>query len=323
MKNLLLTLTIVFYALLTVKSQEAKLADCHRTFIEAEGEVTWRHENAFVEYPETDTWEKVTEIPEKRRRSSTGAVIYKNKISIGGGIKYRHASGTTNHDWEKLFNGENLKGWQVKCQEKDRGHAFWSVDEGAILCNSIGSKNHGYVWLMNKKEFDDFELRLKFKVSRETSGNSGIQIRSRYDEEAIVDENGHAGWLDGPQVDINPDNPWRNGLIYDETREARRWINPSLPDWNIDKENHAPKNVIFYWEDEESGWNNMTIICRGTRIKTIVNNVVVSDYDGAGILDDKAHQKHNVGLNGHIALQLHKNSENKIWFKDIEIRDIE
>ena len=33
-------------------------------------------------------------------------------------------------------------------------------------------------------------------------------------------------------------------------------------------------------------------------------------------------KKYNVGMNGHIALQLHKNSENKIWFKDIEVREL-
>jgi hypothetical protein len=232
---------------------------------------------------------------------------------------------SADHDWVGLFNGENLDGWQVKCQEKDKGQRFWSVDEdeGAISCNSTESKDHGYVWLMHEKEFSDFELRLKFKVSRETSGNSGVQVRSRYDENAVVDNNGKAGWLDGPQVDIAPENPWRNGLIYDETREVKRWINPSLPDWKINKEDYASEKVIFYWEDGETGWNDMTIICRGTHIKTIVNNVVVSDYDGAGVLDDKAHEKHNVGMNGHIALQLHKNSENKIWYKDLEIREFE
>lgn len=102
----------------------------------------------------------------------------------------------------------------------------------------------------------------------------------------------------------------------------KRWINPSLPDWKVDKETHAPAKVIFYYEDEETGWNDMTIICHGTHIKTIVNGQVVSDYNGKGVLDDKAHEQYDVGMCGHIALQLHKNSENKIWFKDVEIREI-
>ncbi|RQW08670.1 DUF1080 domain-containing protein [candidate division KSB1 bacterium] len=294
----LCTWCVVLFSGLTVTAQTTPLSDYRWTLIDAKGEVTGRHENAFVEY--------------------------KGKFYLlgGRGANPVNVFDPRTNTWEKLFNGENLDGWQIKCQEKDKGQTFWSVDKGAIYCNSLGSNNHGYVWLQSEKEFGDFALRLKFKVSRQNRGNSGIQIRSRYDENAIVDEGGDAGWLDGPQVDIEPTNPWRNGLIYDETRETKRWINPSLPDWKIDKETWAPKRVIFYWEDEESGWNEMTIICQGTHIKTIVNNVVVSDYDGAGILDDKAHKKHNVGMYGYIALQLHKNSENIIWFKDIEIREL-
>lgn len=230
---------------------------------------------------------------------------------------------SVDNDWQKLFNGKNLDGWQVKCQENDKGNAFWSVDDGAIYCNSLGSKDHGYIWLQSEKEYGDFELRLKFKVSRESRGNAGIQIRSRYDEEAIVDgENNQPGWLDGPQADIDPGNPWRNGLIYDETRTEKRWIHPSLPSWKIEEEKHAPGKVIFYHEDQETGWNDMTIVCKGTTIKTYVNNILVSDFDGSGILDNEDHKKLNVGMHGHIALQLHKNSENEIWYKDIEIREI-
>lgn len=33
--------------------------------------------------------------------------------------------------------------------------------------------------------------------------------------DAVVDNNGHAGWLDGLQADIDPTNPWRNGFIYE------------------------------------------------------------------------------------------------------------
>lgn len=264
-------------------------------------------------------------------RHGSGAILHNNKIYKAAGSPNRGGGNlgtievfSLDHDWEILFNGKNLEGWQVKAQEKDRNKNFWSVENGTIFCNSLGSKNHGYIWLLSEKEYSDFELRLKFKVSRENLGNSGVQVRSRYDERAIVDgEGGVPGWLDGPQVDIEPNNPWRNGFIYDETRTVKRWINPSLPDWRIDKEKHAPERVIFYWEDQQTGWNDMTIICKGTNIKTFVNNVLVSDFDGSGLLDSEDHKKYNVGMNGHIALQLHKNSENKIWFKDIEVRELE
>lgn len=227
--------------------------------------------------------------------------------------------GQEHKGWVKLFNDENLDGWTVKCKPEDQNRTFWTVQDGAIFCNSMGSRDHDYVWLLSEEEYADFELRLQFKVSREHTGNSGVQVRSRYDEDAVVE--GGAGWLDGPQVDIDPSNPWRNGLIYDETRSAKRWINPSLPDWRIDQEIHAPDSVIFYREDQGSGWNDLIIICEGPRIRTIVNNIPVSDFDGRGILDHEDHLKYNVGMKGHIALQLHKNSENKIWFRNIKIRN--
>ena len=227
----------------------------------------------------------------------------------------------SNQNWQKLFNGENLDGWEVKCTAGDKDKKFWSVDKGSILCNSLNSTDHNYVWLLSNKEYDNFELKLQFQTSRKHKGNSGVQVRSRYDENATV-ETGIAGWLDGPQIDIESTIPWRNGLIYDETRVTKRWINPSLPDWNISEADLSPADVKLYSEDEGSGWNDMTIICNGMHIKTIVNGVVVSDYDGTGVLDDAGHKKFHVGSKGHIALQLHKNSENYIRFRNILIREL-
>lgn len=247
--------------------------------------------------------------------------VYLALLLFSASLGLKAQSFSTNHGYTKLFNGKNLDGWQVKAQKQDQGKTFWTVEDGAILCNSLGSKDHDYIWLLTEKEYGDFELRLKFKVSRENKGNSGVQIRSRYDHESVV-EGKIPGWLDGPQVDIEPGNPWRNGLIYDETRTEKRWISPSLTDWKITKENTSHPRVIFYWEDQISGWNDMTIICQGTKIKTFVNNFLVSDFEGAGLLDNEGHRMYNVGLYGHIALQLHKNSENKIWFKDIEVREL-
>jgi len=226
----------------------------------------------------------------------------------------------TKQNWQQLFNGENLDGWEVKCTSGDADRKFWSVDKGTILCNSLNSIDHNYVWLLSNNEYDDFELKLQFQISRSHKGNSGVQVRSRYDDSATV-ETGIKGWLDGPQIDIEPSIPWRNGLIYDETRVTKRWINPSMPDWNISESDLSPADVDIYYVDEGSGWNDLTIICNGMHIKTIVNNVVVSDYDGTGVLDDSGHIKYKVGSKGHIALQLHKNSENYIRFRNILIRE--
>jgi hypothetical protein len=217
--------------------------------------------------------------------------------------------------WISLFNGKDLTGWTVYCQPKDQGKPFWRADHGTLLCDSIGHRDHHYVWLMTDAEYSDFELRLKFQAYRESTGNSGVQFRSRYDATA------EGGWLDGPQVDIHPVAPmtWRTGYIYDETREERRWINPSLKDAQMPP-TYRPALHFFKYSDDGDGWNDLRLVCEEMRIQTVVNGIVVSDWDATGVLDNAAHVKHRVGRTGHFALQLHSGDELRIRFKDIRLR---
>lgn len=148
-------------------------------------------------------------------------------------------------DWKVLFNGQNLNNWNIACADRDRDKTYWEVDDGSIIANSMGDKDHGYVWLISEEEFGDFELRLKFQSFEESPGNSGVQVRSRYDKLAIVEGEKGKGYLDGPQVDIHPPGAWRTGYIYNETRGHRRWISPSLPDWRMDKEIMRQRNLFI------------------------------------------------------------------------------
>lgn len=216
-----------------------------------------------------------------------------------------------------LFNGKDLSGWRVECQTADRSKVFWKVEGGTILCDSMGRRDHNYVWLVSDKEYGDFELRLSFQAYKDSLGNSGLQFRSRFDPTA------KGGWLDGPQVDIHPPASanWRTGLIYDETRGEQRWVHPSLKDWNIDPK-HKPAHHVFRYADEGDGWNQLTLICRGTRVKTVLNGSVVTDWDGSGVLDNAAHKERNVGRRGHFALQLHSGDELRIRFKDIWVTEL-
>ena len=230
-------------------------------------------------------------------------------------------SGCNNVQWEPLVNGENLDGWTVKCIPADQDKEYWKVKEGFIECNSLGFPEHNYVWLASDREFTDFHIKLKYQIFRESGGNSGVQFRSSYDDS---DEANYGGWLNGPQVDIHAPEPFRNGLIYDETEGVRRWIHPSLPDWRIAPE-QAPESALLttlvYFEDDPEAWNSMEIISEGMIIKTRVNGNWVSEYDGSGILNDKVHQKWNSGESGCIAFQLHMNDELLIRFKDILIKE--
>jgi hypothetical protein len=271
--------------------------------------------------PKTGKWEVFS--PLVIGRHGTGALVYNNKVymaagsgNMGGGNMRSIEVFSDKLGWESLFNGKNLKGWTVKCLPADNAKEFWKVVDGEIECNSLEDGNHDYVWLMHHKEFADFELKLKFRAFKESPGNSGVQIRSRYNPNNEA-EGGF--WLDGPQVDIHPPAPWRTGLIYDETWGEKRWISPSLKDWRIEK-SEGPKKTIF--TDKEGEWNDLVILCSGTRIQTFLNNIPVTDFNGEKVLTNEAHQKANSGLNGHIALQLHKNDKLKIRFKDIFIREL-
>jgi hypothetical protein len=117
----------------------------------------------------------------------------------------------------------------------------------------------------------------------------------------------------------------RAGLIYDETEGVNRWIYPSLPDWNI-KAEQAPaaalQTSLVYFEDDPEAWNSMEIVCEGMLVKTIVNDNVVTEFDGEGILDDELHRLRKVGTKGNIALQLHQNDELKIRFRNIVIKEL-
>lgn len=226
-------------------------------------------------------------------------------------------SGCQKNEWVSLFNGKDLTGWHIECKEKDRSKTYWTVEDSTILCNSLGDKDHHYVWLVSNKQYDDFILTFRFQAYRESTGNSGIQFRSVFDPELA------GGWLNGPQADIHPKEPmtWRTGLIYDETYEVQRWLSPSRQNWSMPAE-YAPAEHLFKFADDGDGWNEMVLICKGTHIKTIVNGIVRTDWDGLGILDDYEHQVRQSGTKGHLAFQLHRNDELKIRFKDIMIKEL-
>lgn len=221
-----------------------------------------------------------------------------------------------NPAWTSLFNGRDLDGWVVKCRPGDQDKTgYWKVVDGTIAAETPPGSKHHYIWLLTEKEYGNFELRLKVQTYAGTTGNSGIQLRSRYDDSE--------GWLDGPQVDINPPGPWRTGFIYDETRGVQVWLWPDVGKPANAKPEHAPEG--WKWQHADSGdvWNQVQVVCKGTRIKTIVNGVVVADYDGTGRLDDEIHRGRNVGLKGRIGLQIHPGNQLTIRFKDIELRELD
>lgn len=215
--------------------------------------------------------------------------------------------------WQPLFNGHDLSGWTVKCKPADHSKDFWRVEDGCIVADSMGRPDHDYVWLVSDQEYSDFVLLLSFQAYHDNPGNSGVQIRSRYDDQA--------GWLDGPQIDIHPPGPWRTGMIWDETRGSGRWLHPTVPAGQWVNQLMANPDLAFYYDDDEPAWNLLEIRALGPTITVILNGVPITSYDGSGILDDQVHKERGVGTRGHIALQIHTGDQLKIRFKDILLHE--
>src|SRR5262249_23694529 len=66
-----------------------------------------------------------------------------------------------------LFGGKSLDGWQLVGSKKER----WKAEKGLLVCTGGGGG-----WLMSKKEYADFELKLEYRLAK--MGNSGVAIRS-------------------------------------------------------------------------------------------------------------------------------------------------
>lgn len=78
--------------------------------------------------------------------------------------------------WKSLFNGKNLKGWNVHGTEK------WYVSDAELICESGPEKKYGYLSTIDS--FKDFELKVEF--IQEADGNSGIFFRASLDGTRIT-----------------------------------------------------------------------------------------------------------------------------------------
>ena len=217
-------------------------------------------------------------------------------------------------DFVSLFNGENLNGWVEKKTLRDKNYMFFRVIDGTIMANSLNNPEHHAAWLYSEKEYANFELKFKFRAFKTSTGNSGVQVRSQYEDSD--------NWMNGPQLDINPPGTWRTGMIFDETKGNERWIYPNLPR-NVNANESMQRKIFqFYFAEETNQWNVMRIRCEGTTIEAWLNGVKVTNFHGEGVLNDETHEKLNVGMKGHIAFEIHEKDALILQLKDIYIKEL-
>ena len=162
---------------------------------------------------------------------------------------------------------------------------LWKVEDGSIAGSTDEKPIKHNTFLATTKSYKNFVLRLQFKLR---NGNSGVQVRSKQFPDYVVR---------GYQPDIAEGR--YTGILYEE---GGRGILADV----------KPDEVAKVLKKGE--WNNYVVTCDGPKIKIEVNGMTTVDYTEKDAAKGAAE--------GIIALQLHVGAKMKVWFKDVEIKEL-
>tara|TARA_Y100001934_G_scaffold276949_1_gene374601 strand:- start:774 stop:1403 length:630 start_codon:yes stop_codon:yes gene_type:complete len=180
-----------------------------------------------------------------------------------------------------LFDGKSFNGWEGNMK-------FFRIEDGCIVGGRLNEKIPNNEFLCTTNEYDNFELKLKFKIVGSSDANAGVQFRTK----RIPNHHEVIGF----QADIGQ-KYW--GALYDESRRNKVLAGPQIED--------IPRIANF------NGWNEYRIIARDNHIQLYLNGHKTVDYIEK---DPRIEEK------GLIALQVHGGPAFEIWYKDISIIDI-
>ena len=143
--------------------------------------------------------------------------------------------------WILLFDGKSAKAWRGF--DMDEFPDGWEIKNGEL--SMVDEGGH----LVTEKEFDNFDLRFDFKISK--GGNSGVLFR-------VSEEEGNA-WHTGPEFQIL-DNPKK------VEPKSSCGANFGL---------HAPaKNVA----KPAGQWNSGRIVAKGNSVEHYLNGEKLLEY---------------------------------------------
>jgi len=193
------------------------------------------------------------------------------------------ASAHADEDWQKLFNGKDLAGW-----EEVGSQGSWQAADGILYCSGKGSG-----WLSTAKTYANFELDLEFRVPPD--GNSGVFIRApREGDGAYV----------GMEIQV----------LDDDTRAYGKLKPEQLTGSIYDVQAATPRATKKAGE-----WQRMIIRCDGRQVKVTINDQVVVD---ARLDDYPAKFATHPGLKrteGYIGLQNHGS---RLDYRNLRLREL-
>jgi serine/threonine protein kinase len=178
-----------------------------------------------------------------------------------------------------LFDGKTLDGWHTN------GAGRWSVENGSIVGRLSKQKNWTFGHLISDAEYDDFDLRMKFRLQ----GNSGVYVRGQ--------EVGTDGML-GLQVDLY--TPKGIGCLV-ELLAHPSTVGVRVPN----PENRVPE---YFRADD---WNDLSVRVLDKEVTCQVNG-----FKTAEVLNYTTRRK------GVVALQLFGICDTEVGFKEIRLRSL-
>jgi hypothetical protein len=213
------------------------------------------------------------------------------------------AGAASTQEFKPIFDGKSLEGWAAK-QSK-----FWRVEDGAITAESTPEKpcdkNTFLVW--QSGQIDDFELKLKYRITGTDRANSGIQVRSQ------LHDDGH---MTGYQCDLDLAGNWV-GKLYDEHTGRRVLANrgervkiAENGERTVEKFTDKPDAALA--TIKAGDWNEYRIKAQGHNIQIFINGVKTVDVTD--------YQRGEFDLSGLLAVQLHSGPPMKVQFKDIVLK---
>ncbi len=178
---------------------------------------------------------------------------------------------------KRLFDGKTFKGWEGNLQ-------VFRIEQGAVVGGNLKEGQPRNEFLCTKDTYEDFDLRLKFKVLGK-GANAGVQFRSKRIP------NNHE--VIGYQADLG-EGYW--GSLYDESRRNKLLV-------TADKEK---VDKVLKLDD----WNDYRVRCEGKRIQIWLNGLQTVDYTEA---------EEGIDSSGIIGLQIHGGPPSEAWYKDISV----
>ena len=183
-----------------------------------------------------------------------------------------------------LFDGKTFTGWEGDTS------ATWRIEEGALVAGSLDKPQAKNDFLSTTREFENFELTLKWKLEG-TKGfiNGGVQFRTKRIP------NSHE--VSGYQADLGAGY---DGALYDESRRNKVLARPS-------------KEVFEKAVKPLGAWNDYRIRAEGPRIQIWLNGVQTVDFTET----DPAIER-----TGIIAVQVHGGATLVASYKEIHITEL-